>query len=523
MAQHEFDPARTRLNVFDALLRIRKIKGGKTPILEDHDRKALSYDDIVRAAFALGGQIKKFTKPGENVGVLLPSGVGATVVFFALQAIGRRPAMLNFTAGALNLKGALQAGNIKHILTAERFVEQGNLQGLVNELGQAAEVVMLEKVRTKIGLFDKIGALIAGMAPTAFRASSKPDDPAVILFTSGSFGAPRGVVLSHANLVANVEQAAAHIPFEPDWVFFNPLPMFHCFGLTGGCLLPILTGHKTFLYPSPLHFKDIPKLVQEVGANVLFATDTFAQQYARQSRQGELKSLKFAVLGAERVKEETRELFASKFGVPLLEGYGATEASPVVAVNQPADNRPGTVGKILPGLEWRLEDVPGIKEGQKLLVKGPNVMLGYLRPDGSGVIDPPADGWHDTGDVVNMTADGFITIKGRVKRFAKVGGEMVSLAAVENYAAQVWPGHNHAAISLPCPRKGERVILITNHIGASAGELLAWAQQAGAPEIAIPKKVIPISEIPVLGSGKTDYVALQDMAKSMASGEAEAA
>jgi acyl-[acyl-carrier-protein]-phospholipid O-acyltransferase / long-chain-fatty-acid--[acyl-carrier-protein] ligase len=523
MTEQNFDLALTRVSVFEALIRIRKIKGGKTPILEDHDRKVLSYDDIVRAAFALGGQIKKITKPGEHVGVLLPSGVGATVVFFALQAIGRKPAMLNFTAGALNLKAACAAGQIKTILSAERFIEQGNLQSLVKELSAQAEVVLLEKVRTKIGLPQKIGALIAGMAPGMFAAKAKPDDAAVILFTSGSFGAPRGVVLSHANLVANVEQAAAHIPFEPDWVFFNPLPMFHCFGLTGGCLLPILTGHKTFLYPSPLHFKEIPKLVQETGANVLFATDTFAQQYARQSRQGELKSLKFAVLGAERVKEETRELFSKKFGVPLLEGYGATEASPVVAVNQPADNRPGTVGKIMPGMEWRLEEVPGIKEGQKLLVKGPNVMLGYLRSDGSGIIDPPTDGWHDTGDVVSMTGDNFITIKGRVKRFAKVGGEMVSLAAVENYAAQVWPEHNHAAIALPCARKGERVILITNNVGASAGELLAWAQQAGAPEIAIPKKVIPIQEIPVLGSGKTDYVALQNMAKDIAGGEAEAA
>jgi acyl-[acyl-carrier-protein]-phospholipid O-acyltransferase / long-chain-fatty-acid--[acyl-carrier-protein] ligase len=518
MAAMPFDIQRTRMTLFDALLRARAKAGGKMGVLEDQDRKVLSYDDLIRAAFALGNKIKAFTAPKERVGVLLPSSAGAAVTVFALHAIGRVPAMLNFTAGALNLKAALEIAGIKTILTSAKFIEQGNLEPLAAELAKHAKLVKLEDVRASVGFFDRLGALIAGFTPARHAASGTPDDEAAILFTSGSFGMPRGVVLSHANLIANVEQVAAHIEFEPHWVFFNPLPVFHCFGLTGGMLLPLLRGHKAFLYPSPLHFKIIPKLVKESGASVLLATDTFAYQYARAADPQDMSDLAFIVCGAERVREETRVAYARRFKVPLLEGYGLTEASPVLSVNQPDANQHGTVGRVLPGIETRLEPVPGIDVGQRLFVRGPNVMTGYLTaPD---TIERPEDGWHDTGDVVTMTADGFIAIEGRVKRFAKVGGEMVSLAAVESYASAVWPEHRHAAVALPCPRKGERVVLVSEEPGADPVALRIWAQSHGAPEIAIPKTVVAVAEIPVLGSGKTDYVAVSAIAETA---EAEAA
>ncbi|NWG54561.1 MAG: AMP-binding protein [Hydrogenophilaceae bacterium] len=520
MGQRPFDVARTRVTLFEALLRSRRASGGKTPILEDHDRKVLTYDDIVRAAFALGGRLKGLSEPGERLGILLPTGVGATVTFFAVHAAGRTPAMLNFTAGAMNIRAACQAAGVKTVLTARKFVEAGRLEALIEEMDSFVDLVFLEDVREKLTLADKLGALFKGMFARSFAPKGDPDDVGVILFTSGSFGTPRGAVLTHANIVANVEQCYAHVAFDPDWSFFNPLPMFHCFGLTGGTLLPLLTGHKTFLYPSPLHAKEIVGLVKDTGANVMLATDTFAMQYARASRGGELSTLKLMVLGAEKVKEETRAVYERKFGTELLEGYGATEASPVIAVNQPGMNRHGTVGKMLPGMDWRLEAVPGISEGQKLLVKGPNVMKGYLDPSGSGAIEPLADGWHDTGDVVDVDADGFVTIVGRVKRFAKIGGECVSLNAVEWYAQQVWPEHNHAAVSVPDSRKGERIVLFSDKQDAEPGPLIEWAQSQGAPEIAVPKKIVPIREIPVLGSGKTDYVALQRLAEQEATREA---
>lgn len=513
MAAQKFDRSRARMSVFDALLAASRKRGAAFPILEDQDRRPLTYGDVIRAAFALGGKIKGFSEPKERVGVLLPSSAGAAITFFALHAAGRTPAMLNFTSGLMNLRAAIKVAGIKTILTSARFLEQANLQDLAEELSRDAKVVRLEDVRATIGITDKLGALAAGLAPGAFASAALPDDEAVVLFTSGSFGAPRGVVLTHANLVSNVQQIAAHIEFDPDWVFFNPLPVFHCFGLTGGLLLPLLTGHKAFLYPSPLHFKIIPKLLKDVGGNVLLATDTFAYQYGRAGEKSDFTELRFMVCGAERVRQETRELFEERYGVLLLEGYGATEASPVLSVNQPTRNRPGTVGPLLPGIEYRLEKVPGIDSGENLLVRGPNIMKGYLNEDG---LAPPKDGWHDTGDVVTMDDNGCITIKGRVKRFAKIGGEMVSLAAVETYAATLWPKHRHAAVALPCPRKGERVVLVSDQPQADASALLEWAQASGAPEIAIPKKVVAVEEVPVLGTGKTDYVAVRDIALARA-------
>jgi acyl-[acyl-carrier-protein]-phospholipid O-acyltransferase/long-chain-fatty-acid--[acyl-carrier-protein] ligase len=288
---------------------------------------------------------------------------------------------------------------------------------------------------------------------------------------------------------------------------FNPLPTFHCFGLTGGVLLPLLSGMKAFEYPSPLHTKQIPPLIKDAKASILLATDTFVNQYARAAQPDELSGLKFIVCGAEKVRDETHNLIAERFGpVPVLEGYGATEAAPVIAVNTPVDNRRGTVGGLLPGIEVRLEPVEGIPGGGKLYVRGPNVMAGYLAPGGG--IEPPYEGWHDTGDVVSISEDQWVKIKGRVKRFAKVGGEMVSLTAAEDLACAVWPDARHAVVAMPDPKKGERLILVTDRRDADVPPLLAHAKTIEAPEIAVPRKIIRVPEIPVLGTGKTDYVAL---------------
>ena len=503
-----FESAEAQTSIFDALIAAARKYGAKKPILEDQERTPLTYLGLIRAAFALGRKIAGFTRKGERVGVMLPSSVGGVVTFFALHAIGRVPTMLNFTSGIRNLKAACELAGVRTVLTSHRFVEQGKLHDLVDALETITSVVYLEDVRRTVGLPDKLYAAAGGALPRAFRAGTLPSDPGVILFTSGSFGAPRGVVLTQANLVANALQVATHIPLDPDWVFFNPLPIFHCFGLTGGALLPIFNGMKAFQYPSPLHIKQIPALVKDTRASVLFATDTFLNQYARSAEPDELSGLTFVVCGAERVREETHNMMADKFGpIPILEGYGATEASPVIAVNKPTDNRRGTVGGVVPWMETRLEPVEGIPGGGKLLVRGPNIMAGYLRADGG--VEAPAGGWHDTGDVVSISDDNWIKILGRVKRFAKIGGEMVSLTAAEDLAAAVWPDSRHAVVALPDPKKGERLILVTDRRDADAGPLLAHAQTMGAPELAVPRKIIRVPEIPVLGTGKTDYVALQ--------------
>ncbi|HYE47921.1 MAG TPA: AMP-binding protein [Caulobacter sp.] len=511
-----FDAREIERSLFDALLDARETFGPKKQILEDQNRNPLSYTDLVRASFALGRKISQITEAGERVGILLPSSAGVVVTFFGLHAFGRIPTMLNFTSGLRNLRAACKLAGVKTVLTAHAFIEQGKLHDLIDALESTAKIVYLEEVRARIGLQDKLFAAAAGLAPRLFAAKTKPHDPGVILFTSGSFGAPRGVVLTQANLIANAVQVAAHIDLQPHWVMFNPLPTFHCFGLTGGVILPILTGMKAFQYPSPLHTKQIPPLVKDSKASILLATDTFVNQYARSAEPGELSGLEFIVCGAEKVRDETHNIIAERFGgVPVLEGYGATEAAPVVAVNKPDDNRRGTVGGLLPGLEYRIEKVDGIPDGGKLLLRGPNIMAGYLREDGG--VDPPIGGWHDTGDVVSVDPNGnWITIKGRVKRFAKIGGEMVSLTAAEDLAAAVWPNERHAVVAMPDPKKGERLVLVTDRRDAAVDALLQHAQSIGAPELAVPRKILKVPEVPVLGTGKTDYVAIQRMADAQA-------
>jgi acyl-[acyl-carrier-protein]-phospholipid O-acyltransferase/long-chain-fatty-acid--[acyl-carrier-protein] ligase len=261
--------------------------------------------------------------------------------------------------------------------------------------------------------------------------------------------------------------------------------------------------------------KQIPPLIRDTGASILLATDTFVNQYARSANPGELSGLKFVVCGAERVHDETHNLVASRFGdIPLIEGYGATEASPVIAVNRPEANKRGTVGDLVPGMEIRLEPVEGIASGGQLFVRGPNVMAGYLDED--GVLTAPLDGWHDTGDIVSLDDEGWITIQGRVKRFAKIAGEMVSLAAVEALAAGVWPGARHAVIAMPDARKGERLVLVTDRLDAQVSALIAHAHAIGVPDLLVPSRIVRAPEVPVLGTGKTDYVAIQRIAESEA-------
>jgi acyl-[acyl-carrier-protein]-phospholipid O-acyltransferase/long-chain-fatty-acid--[acyl-carrier-protein] ligase len=288
--------------------------------------------------------------------------------------------------------------------------------------------------------------------------------------------------------------------------------MFHCFGLTVGTLLPLMIGVRIVCHPTPLQPKEIVRRIRRHGATILISTDTFINQYARASESGDLDSLRMAVCGAERLRDETRAFLRKKSTVTLLEGYGVTEAAPVVAANQIEANHPGTVGRMLAGMEARLEPVEGIAGAGQLHVRGPNIMLGYLNPGAPGKIVPPPDGWHNTGDIVAIDEDGFLAIRGRLKRFAKIGGEAVSLAVVENIATALWPDNAHAAIALPDGRKGEQIVLVTDAKEASRMEMVGWAQNHGVTELALPRRVVLIEAIPILATGKTDYVSVQKMA-----------
>ncbi len=513
--------SRSRATILGKVLETKaRVGADKTAIIEPEGR-TISYRDLVRGAFALGSAFSRFTRRGENVGVLLPTSAGAIIAMLGLYVDGRVAAMLNFTAGEKALRSAIETARVRHVLTSRKFVEVGGLEGLIDSLSAHARIHYLEDVKDGLTKRDKLRAALGEKAPQLVRRPYGPDTPAVILFTSGTEGDPKGVVLSHQNIVGNVEQIRAHVDFEPGDIVINPLPVFHSYGLTAGCFLALIEGMPLVPYPSPLHVKIVPEVVRKTGATLMFATDTFMHRYLRSGKEGSLSSLRYAICGAEKVRDETRAAARRLFGFSVLEGYGATECAPVLAVNQPGDIRPGTVGKLLPGVETKLVPVEGLAQGGRLLVRGPNVMMGYLDPE-TGEVRPPEDGWHDTGDIVTIDGGGYVAIKGRLKRFAKISGEMVSLAVVENCASVVWPESVHAAVILPDDKKGEQIVLLTEEENPDRTALLDWAQSHGVPELAVPKRVLHVEDIPLLGTGKVDYVTLDRRAKEMvAAAEAE--
>jgi acyl-[acyl-carrier-protein]-phospholipid O-acyltransferase/long-chain-fatty-acid--[acyl-carrier-protein] ligase len=506
--------------LFQSLLDARTTHGRRHQVVEDIQRNPANYDRLMTGAFVLGRKIALATPGEKTVGVMLPNAIACFVTIFGLHAFGRIPAMLNFSTGAVNMASGCEAAKVSTIVTSRRFIETANMQADLDHLSTGHKIIYLEDLRKNLSLGDKFYGLWARFfSETALRAAGASRDassPAVILFTSGSEGAPKGVALSHRNLNANRYQAAARIDFTASDIVFNSLPLFHSFGLTAGALLPVLAGVRTFLYPSPLHYKIIPELCYDTNATVLFGTDTFLAGYAKNAHPYDFFSVRLVVAGAERVKPETRAIWMEKFGLRILEGYGATETSPVLAVNTPIHFRTGTVGRLLDQIEYRLEPVPGIEDGGRLMVKGPNIMLGYLRASNPGEIEAPADGWYDTGDIVKIDGQGFVTILGRAKRFAKIAGEMVSLSAVETKLQEVFPGGQHAVVAVPDVKKGEQLVMFTTEPGLDQGKVMDGMKAAGAAALTIPRNIVNLDALPVLGSGKTDYVTLNTMARERA-------
>lgn len=525
MTEMVFSSSNFKTTLFDRLLDARIVHGGKKVIAEDINRKEINYDTMITKCFALGKELTKYSHRGEYVGVLLPGALSSIVTFWGLHAYGRIPAMLNYTVGAQGMVSACETAKIETVITAKAFVIKAKLQDEIRQLEKHANVLYLEDVAKEISLYTKLRSYVISKFDKGLKRRHRvrgvsPESPAVVLFTSGSEGTPKGVVLSHQNLLANLNQIGSRIEFNAQDIALNALPLFHSFGLTAGTLLPVLSGMKTFLYPSPLHYRVIPEIAYEIGATILFGTNTFLAGYAKHAHPYDFYSVRYVIAGAEKVRNEVRRTWEDKFGLRIFEGYGATETSPVLAVNTAMDNQPGTVGRLLPGIEYSLEKVPGLEKGARLYVRGPNVMLGYLFHNNPAVLIPPEThlgrGWYDTGDIVEICDEGFVTISGRAKRFAKVAGEMVSLTAVEALAGKTWPEAQHAAVAVPDQRKGETIILMTTQENADRAAIVAQAQKDGVGEINVPKKVIEVVAIPVLGTGKTDYVSAQSLVQKTA-------
>ncbi len=518
--QHMLFAARPPLTLWQSYLSAMGTYGRNSPLMEDVKAPNYSYGKIASMALALGRMSAKHSQEGDAIGLLLPNLAATVAMLLGMGAHRRIPAMLNYSAGPDGIAAACHAAQIKTVITSRAFIEQAKLEPLIAGLSQQ-QVLYLEDLRANFNWADKFWLLgTARWLPhRALPGNANPEEAAVILFTSGSEGKPKGVVLSHRALLANVAQIQSVFDLTAADKILNVLPVFHAFGLTGGVLLPMLTGAQVFLHVSPLHYKLVPEIAYDRNCTMLFGTSTFLANYGKFAHPYDFHKMRYVIAGAERLAEPVRLLWYEKFGIRIFEGYGATETAPVLAVNTPMAYRTGSVGQLLPDIEARLIAVPGVERGGLLHVRGPNLMSGYLRFDAPGVLEPPAAaelgaGWYNTGDIVDIDSEGFVTILGRLKRFAKIAGEMVSLETVEAIARAASPSHTHAATSLPDAQRGEQIVLLTTDSAITREALQTAAKSSGLPDLAVPRRLIRVDAIPLLGTGKTDYVGVKTVAEA---------
>ncbi|MDR1514523.1 MAG: AMP-binding protein [Synergistaceae bacterium] len=499
--------------VFDTLLEQRALWGAKRVMAMEPDGSKIDWNGFITRIFLLERVIGKISKEGELVGIMLPNSLMTLASIIGCQHAGRTPAMLNYSMGARSLIAACDIAKVRMMITSRRFVEEGKFAPLVSALESAGIApVYLEDEVSKIGAAGKIGCLISALlaSPTP-NASEAAKRTAVVLFTSGSEGTPKPVALSHLNIQANTAQVRGTLDFYALDVMLDIMPMFHSFGLCTGTVMPLSAGMPIAFYPTPLHYKKIPQYAFETRSTVLLGTNAFLAGYAKNAEELDFFEMRYVICGGDKLKENTAKLWMDKFGKRVLEGYGVTEASPVVGVNKPGYVKFGSIGRPLPCVRPKLIPVEGVTGGGRLVINGPNVMMGYIQADGS-ILPPPADGY-DTGDIVSIDEDGFMTIEGRARRFAKIGGEMVSLAQIEAAVQEVWPDEAQAVVSVPDENRGEVIVLLTERAGADKEDLRAGLSAIGLPELVIPKKIIYAESIPRIGVGKIDYQSAAKLAK----------
>ncbi len=501
-----------RKPVFETFLDAIALHGRSRPILEDQDRQPKSYGQILKGSLAISRWISRKTVRGENVGVLLPNVIASVGTVLGLWACARVPAIFNFTSGAVAVDSAARAAMVRTVITSRKFISQAQLEPVLEVLDDC-RILYLEDLRSELGFMDKLW-LIAFACRFPQLAIVKPriSEPAAVLFTSGSEDRPKGVVLSHIAVLSNVAQISAVFDFSPRDRIFNPLPIYHAYSFSAGLVLSLVTGTPMFLYISPLKYRDIPELVYRSECTVLFGTSTFLSYYEQNAVATDFRSLRCVISGGERLSDGVAKAWQARFGLRIYEGYGTTEAGPVISLSTHENFRLGSVGRFMPLLETTIRPVEGVERGGVLHIKGPNLMLGYYRHKRPGVIEPPRSpvgtGWYDTGDIVDVDDTGMVTIVGRVRRFAKIAGEMVSLDTVEQVARSASGSHQHAAVALLREDGAETTVLFTTDDALTRSRLLAAARSTGAHELAVARKVVKLAQLPLLSTGKTDYVAL---------------
>ena len=494
--------------------------------------------------------INKLTEPDEKVGILLPPSAGGALVNLAVTISGKVAVNLNYTAGQDARSFAVEQCGIKCVISSRRFMEKAGISDALDG------VVFLEDIAVGISSLAKIKAYLkARFLPMALLAKGLRhcgDDLAAIIFSSGSSGRPKGVMLSHHNIISNIEAVRMVVQLRSDDNLCGVLPFFHCFGFNCGLWLPLISGVSVSFVANPLDGPLVGQSVRENRSTILFTPPTFLLNYIRRVNREDFSSLRLVVGGAEKLKKHLADMFEDKFGIRPLEGYGATELSPVVALNIPdvqADgvyqvgNKEGSVGHPVPGVAAKIssletkESLDVGKEGL-LLVKGPNVMLGYLNPvrdtpKGDGHRRRPVsngmnmedktdevlkDGWYNTADLAKIDADGFITITDRLSRFSKIGGEMVSHVGVEEVFLNALGTSEQlvAVTAVPDDKKGEELIVLYIPQAGTAEKLHEIIANSSLPNISRPHRnnYIRIESMPTLGSGKLDVVRLREIALS---------
>jgi len=480
-------------------------KFGKKPAIIDRTtEKRVTYSKALIASLILANKCKRY--PEGFIGVMIPTSAGSFLATLGVLMAGKVPVMINYSTGAAeNCEYAQNKCGFKTIITSRALLEKINCRFVPG-------MICLEDIMQLIGLTDKLPAALKSKLSAKTIINSLPpaqlDDTVVILFTSGSEKEPKAVQLTHRNIGSNIRDVVQMFQLTSEDTIMSILPLFHVFGHTVDFYLPMVIGMTAVTYANPLDYKKIPSIIREEGVTMIAATPVFFLGYVRESKPGDFKTIRLAVAGADKTPDSLRDLYREKHGIQLLEGYGATETSPVVSVNLPEANRPGSIGKVLPSVQVKITDIdsgnelPPGKEG-KILVKGDLVMKGYY-DDLEETSVRIKDGWYDTGDMGTFDKDGYLWHRGRLKRFVKIGGEMVSLVKTESILEGLLPdGISCCMVEVPDSIKGAKLVAAVTGKIDEKDVLKKMSKQL--PPIALPKQFVVIPELPKMGSGKIDF------------------
>jgi acyl-[acyl-carrier-protein]-phospholipid O-acyltransferase/long-chain-fatty-acid--[acyl-carrier-protein] ligase len=499
--------------------------------MADSSGTELSYGKALAGSLALGRRIRARCSGERMIGIMLPASVGGALANIATVLAGKIPVNLNFTSGSESIASAVDQCQIRTVLTSRMFLAKAKVE-------QPENAWFLEDVMKDITPVERLGPLVAGLLLPArviewlfVGGDRDPDAMATVIFSSGSTGAPKGVMLSHRNVLANVDGLAQVYRVTDDDRLMGILPLFHSFGFTGTIWLPLVTGFGVVYHPNPLDAATIGEMVQKYRATMLISTPSFCLGYARKCSAEQFVTLRYAVVGAEKLREPIARLFREKYGLNLLEAYGCTEMSPGVSVNVPDDPvtgekgwKPGTVGRPLPGVAAKIVDldtgqpVPSGTAGM-LLLKGANLMLGYLNaPEKTREV--LRDGWYVTGDIATIDEDGFIRLTDRLSRFSKIAGEMVPHVKIEEVMTQMLGDSPCVVTAIPDESRGERLVAFYTNRDVSPETLWAQLGESNLPRLWIPKRenLYYLDVLPLLGSGKVDLKKVRERALDLAGG-----